>query len=302
MKEHVIKILKHHFLKGKMDGKKIAIVVGAAAVAAAAGYFVYREWGGKKTLKTVRLGGEPPCAASCSDDPACTAYAFNAKTGACSKYTTDPYANFVEDPDWTLFVRRGQSDAPSSWGAWTPGTCPTDCGDEVTRHRECSGKCPGPVNKPCNRPRCPTTERYGDGYVLLDAMNPKNKETYDATSAEQCEEFSRDPDQGGAVGWSFDGGKTSSQCYVWYKRAGPTPGYLTYRPPVPGKPTAAMIAVPGENQGVWDPIPDGSQVCKCGGAVEFPRHCSTGDNCIGGATVVRCSNICAYDQFEGGHL
>jgi len=286
-----------------MDGKKIALVAGVAAVATVAGYFIYREWGRKSNLKAVRLGGDPPCAAACSDDPTCTAYAFNTKTGACNQYTTDPYANFVEDPDWTLYIRRGMGDTPSSWGAWTPGTCPTDCGDAVTQHRECTGKCPGPVDKSCNRPRCPTVERYGDGYTLQTEGNPTSLVMFDAGSVEECEQISKDPSQQGANGWSYDGTKTGSQCYVWYKthQHNDIPTILTYRAPVPGKPSAAMTIVPGENEGVWAPTPDGTQVCKCGGPTEVDRQCTSG-NCMGGATKVKCRSMCVYDQFEGGHL
>jgi hypothetical protein len=286
-----------------MKGENIVIVVGVAAVASVAGYFVYRSWERGRVLSSVRLGEDPPCAAACSEDPKCTAFAYNKTTGACTNYTTDPYTNFVEDPAWTLYVRRSQTAPPSSWSAWSPASCPTDCGDPITMHRVCSGKCPGSVDKTCERHRCPITERYEDGYVMGSEGNTPPTVAYDLKSAAECEAASTDPHGSGTWGWSYDPSRSATSCYVWFKTGGgKAPNTLSYKPPVPGKPTAASMVIPGEGNGTWGALPDASKLCKCGGPTTLERPCASGSDCVNGIRTVKCPNLCAYDTFEGGHM
>lgn len=276
--------------------KAAVIVVAAVGVVGLAAYAVHRRT--KNYVRGVLSGeSEPPCASDCTGDPSCTAFAFNKSDGTCVKYTTDPYSAWVEDPSWTLYVRRGEKDPASSWGDWSPQSCPKDCGPAVSQTRQCLGKCPGPKEKDCHRPMCPVSDRFGDGYYIPKGQGNPDPTNFGASSADECKSMS---DSSSGYAWSYDSGAKlqGTECDVWTR----PPTVLAYRPPVAGKPTAAGESIPYETGSGWGPMPDASKSCTCGGPSEIKRQCPSGSKCSQGLSTLKCTNVCAYDAFDGGHL
>lgn len=140
--------------------RKALIICSSAA---AVGFGVW--WWRKKVIR-MPLASSGDCEAQCDADPDCRAYSMSA-SGACSVSQKDPYApaNWVQDPSWSLHVKRSPPDAaPSFWSDWTP--CPK-CGPSAgTTTRKCTGKCAGVASKPCPAiPLCPKSEEIPDGWA-----------------------------------------------------------------------------------------------------------------------------------------
>lgn len=283
----------------------VASVVGVAAVVVGAGVYVSKKkgWltGRLRRMMVVGGGIAPPDLQKCTDEPTCTAVGYNTTTGESKIYTADPYTNWVEDVNWVLYVRRPSAQQPSSWSDWAPATCPTDCGDPISRKRVCQGsKCAGPSDKPCNRHPCPMWEQYAAGlypddrvsYTAIPGMNEADcKQT--CLGDPYCNTW--------AVGQSLKSGG-GQECRLWgvspkgFRPAGLVAESADF------KATACGSSVPVENNGKWGAFPDKS-ACVCGGPTVLQRPCTTGTDCKLGMSYLKCpSTVCGYDTFTGGHL
>jgi len=236
-----------------------------------------------KTSTAAGTGKGDECFAKCSSDPNCTAYGYNVKTQECTTSTADPLKDWVEDPDWDLYVRMPETSAPKSyWSDW--GSCPP-CG-AGTRKRNClgGGRCPGPTDKECtDQPPCDTFETVPYGY------EPANGTVASSRSADtltQCEMACLADPKCSAVYFASHGARDvpAENCMF-------IQNHITAIQKADDTTFSAYVRVPIAEAGKWGEMPS----CGCG-TVE--RQCIH-PPCGPGVQRATCPPCAAFDEFQG---
>jgi hypothetical protein len=229
------------------------------------------------------------CEASCTKDVKCTSYSWNGAAAACMTSAEDPVTSWLEDPNFTMYVKRDSTAAPSSWGAW--GVCPVTCGgtDKTVQTRACIGKCPGPTTHICGQTPCSKLQKEPAG-LLPSPMTkglPVTPTPYINLPA--CEKACMDNPDCTGLFWYSPGMSIPDSCSLF---ADTVTSLIPDTNPAWAATGVVETRVPSD-AGTWGAVP----ACKCN-QTQVTRTCSDPTKKCWGASTIGCPNVpCAYDAF-----